>query len=332
MSGNHQNSLISAREFVHSAALHGAQLLKFQVYTPDTITFNSPSPLFRVDSKSQWSEYTSLYDLYSAAYTPWEWISDLFSLSRSLDIVPFASPFDTTAVDFLESLDCPIYKIASPEITDLGLIEACCNTGKPIILSTGLASLVDLELAVDFIKQYGNKFMILKCVSAYPTPITDINLATIPWLREKFSCPVGLSDHTLGTSVPLASVALGSSLIEKHFKLPSDTLSVDASFSLSLDTLPSLTTSITEVHTAIGTPTLIVPESAEASMSGRRSLFAVKDINIGEPFSISNIRSIRPSYGLHPKHLKLLLGHLSPISLQAGEPLPETLLQLLAIH
>jgi len=326
MSGNHQQSRDSALNLVRAAANAGARFIKFQVYTPDTITFRSSSPLFRVHSDSQWSGYTSLHDLYSIAFTPWDWIRDLFSLSISLNLVPFASPFDSTAVTFLESLDCSVYKIASPEITDHGLIEACCKTGKPIILSTGLASIEDLDSAVDLIRSHGNQFAILKCVSAYPTPNEHLNLSTIPWLKDRYGCSVGLSDHTLGFAAPLAATALGASLIEKHFKLPDDTTSVDAAFSLSISELPHLTELISQTFASIGQPTLDIPPSAQSSISGRRSLFAVADISEGDLFTSSNIRSIRPNNGLHPKHLQYLLGRPSPRSYKAGEPLTPDLL------
>lgn len=319
MSGNHQGSLDSAISFVHKAKAAGADLLKVQVYKPETITMKSDNPDFRLSADNDWAKYGTLYDLYEKAHTPWDWIAEMFKVAASIELPIFASPFDPTAVAFLEELDCPIYKIASPEITDFGLIECCAKTGKPIILSTGLASKSDLDAAVSILKKYGNSFIILKCVSAYPTPIEDMNLSSIPWLSDMYGCGAGLSDHTLGVEACLAATALGAVLIEKHFRLPEDNSSVDASFSMSLDELANLKKSMHAIFKSLGTPTLDIPRIAQPSLSGRRSLYAVTDIPVGESISNLNVKSIRPSFGMHPKYLTDLIGRPVLRPIKAGE-------------
>ncbi len=321
MSGNHQGSLDSALDFVRRAKSAGADLLKVQVYRPDTITINSSKEDFRLAGDNDWAQYGTLFNLYDKAHTPWDWIERMFAEADSVGLPIFASPFDPTAVDFLETLGCPIYKIASPEITDLGLIERCARTGKPIVLSTGLASIADLEAAVSVLKFHETPFMILKCVSAYPTPIEDMNLRSIPWLREIFDCKVGLSDHTLGLEAAYAATALGATLIEKHFRLPEDHLSVDAGFSMSLTELPAFKKAITQIHSSLGTPTLDIPDVAKPSLSGRRSLYVVRDIARGECITAQNVRSVRPSFGLHPKHLPAVIGRKACRPLAAGDRL-----------
>jgi N-acetylneuraminate synthase/pseudaminic acid synthase len=308
MSGNHQGSLESALDFVRRTKAVGADLLKVQVYRPDTITINSSKADFQLSSDNDWADYGTLYKLYEKAHTPWDWIEQMFIEANLIGLPIFASPFDPSAVEFLETLNCPIYKIASPEITDLGLIECCAKTGKPVVLSTGLASFSDIEAAVATIAKHGNPFMILKCVSAYPTPIEDMNLRSIPWLRDAFKCSVGLSDHTLGPEACYAATALGAALIEKHFRLPGDTASVDAGFSMSIDEVPALKKSITAIQLALGEPTLEVPMVAKPSLSGRRSLYVVRDIAVGELITEASVRSVRPSFGLHPKHLAEVIG------------------------
>ena len=319
MSGNHQGSLDASLEFVRSAKAAGADLLKVQVYRPDTITFQSDLPDFKLSGDNDWVDYGTLYQLYEKAHTPWDWVAVIFDEAKKLDLPVFASPFDSTAVEFLQSLDCPFYKIASPEITDVGLIEACAATGKPVIMSTGLASREDLDDAVKVVRAYGTPFMILKCVSAYPTPIKDINLAAIPWLKETYGCAVGLSDHTIGPEASYGATALGAAMIEKHFKLPGDTTSVDVAFSMPMDQLGNLKTSISEIYASLGKATLDLPEIAKPSLSGRRSIYAVADIAAGQPFTVDNIRSIRPCFGLPPKYLPTLLKAKAKHDIKAGE-------------
>ena len=319
MSGNHQGSLDVAVEFARSAKSAGADLLKVQVYKPDTITFQSDFPDFKLSGDNDWVDYGTLYQLYEKAHTPWNWVVAIFDEAKKLNLPVFASPFDQTAVEFLQGLDCPFYKIASPEITDHGLIDACAATGKPVIISTGLASRQDLDDAVKVVRGYETQLMILKCVSAYPTPIKDINLATIPWLKEIYGCAVGLSDHTIGPEASFGATALGAAMIEKHFKLPGDTTSVDIAFSMPLDELRHLKKSIADIHASLGRATLDMPEAAKPSLSGRRSIYAVADIGAGQPFTVDNIRSIRPSFGIPPKYLPSLLKAKAKRNIMAGE-------------
>ena len=321
MSGNHQGSNLAAIEFARLAKAAGADLLKLQVYRPDTITIQSNQPDFRLAPDNDWARFGTLYDLYEKAHTPWDWIANVFAECKSLDLPVWASPFDPSAVRFLEDLGCPYYKIASPEITDLGLIEACARTGKPVVISTGLANQADLDDAVAVVRRFNAPLMILKCVSAYPTPVNDVNVATIPWLREKYGCAVGLSDHTLGPEAAYAATALGAAMIEKHFRMPEDDTSIDAMFSMSLDALPSLKASLAGVHAAIGMATLDLPEIAKPSLTGRRSLYIVADIKAGEIFTENNVRSIRPHYGLPPKYLPTILGKHAARDVSAGQRL-----------
>ena len=319
MSGNHQGSLEHALDFARSAKAEGADILKLQVYRPDTITLKSDRQDFRLSSDNDWAEYGTLYDLYENAHTPWDWVAATFAECQTIDLPVFASPFDASAVDFLQELGCPIYKIASPEITDLGLIEACARTGKPVIMSTGLASRADLDDAVAVVRRYDSPLMILKCVSAYPTPVEDTNAATIPWLKETYGCSAGLSDHTLGPEAAYAATALGAAMVEKHFKLPGDKSSVDSGFSMSLSALADFKATLHSVHAAIGAQTLELPDIAKPSLSGRRSLYAVADIAEGEIFTSANVRSIRPSYGMAPKHLQEVLGRRANRDIEVGE-------------
>ena len=318
MSGNHQGSKKDALEFLKLAHQSGADFLKLQVYTPDTITFNSNLPDFRVQADNEWSKFDNLYHLYSKAHTPWEWVEEIFEESKKIGINTFASPFDSTAVNFLEELGCPIYKIASPEITDINLIRQCAKTGKPIILSTGLASLEDIDEAVSVLREENAPFLILKCVSAYPTDLSEINISTMNFLKNKFKCNVGLSDHTIGCHAAYAATVLGATLIEKHFKMPGDKSSVDASFSMDLSELPVLKSSLKSIYSAIGTPTLELPKSAKISYSGRRSLYVVEKISKGEKFTSKNVRSIRPCFGLHPRYLNSIIGKRSLCNIEPG--------------
>lgn len=321
MSGNHQGSLESALRFVKLAKEAGADLLKVQVYRPDTITLDSDKQDFRLSTDNDWAAYETLYKLYEKAHTPWSWVEAMFAEAQACGLPIFASPFDPTAVTFLESLACPIYKIASPEITDHGLIEACAKTGRPVVLSTGLASLEDLNEAVAILRAHHTPHIILKCVSAYPTPIEAMNISSIPWLKEKFTCQVGLSDHTLGAEASYAATALGAVLIEKHFRLNEDDTSVDAAFSMPLGHLPNFKKTINSIYSSLGRPTLDVPSIAKPSLSGRRSLYVVKDINPGEKITRENVRSVRPCYGLHPKHLPELIGRTVNRHLSVGDRL-----------
>jgi len=326
MSGNHSSSLDKALDFARAVKESGGDYLKVQCYKASTITINCSTDDFKVDKNSPWFSDNTLYSLYDSAHTPWEWIEEIFKLCDQIDLPVFASPFDTTSIEFLESLGCPIYKIASPEIVDLSLIKKCAETGKPIVLSTGLASQDEIQEAIETINKYHNRIIILKCVSAYPTPMSDINVSTIPWLKNNFSLPAGLSDHTLGSAAAIAATALGAVMIEKHFKLDDDTTSIDEAFSMKIGELASFKQQLLDVHTSVGKPTLEIPKSAASSISGRRSLYAVKDIKIGERFTHDNIKSVRPGYGLHPRHLDEIIGICAPRDFCKGDRLTEDLL------
>ena len=319
MSGNHQGDLEKTLAFVESVKRSGADSLKVQVYTPDTITLNSDYDDFKLNENNDWVRFETMYNLYKNAHTPWPWVKEIFHLAKDINLKVFASPFDDTAIDFLEELNCPVYKIASPEITDLKLIERCAETKKPVILSTGLASTDDLDLAVDILKRKNAKFSVLKCVSAYPTPIEDMNILSIPWVKTKYNCPVGLSDHTTGAEAAFAATALGARFIEKHFKFADDCISVDSSFSMPIEEFESFKNSISLIHKSLGKPTLDIPEVAQPSLSGRRSLYVCRDIEKGEKFTNENVKSIRPSYGLPPKYLTTLIGKESIRNIRKGE-------------
>jgi len=326
MSGNHQNSFNKAKDFVNETIKSGADIIKFQVYKPETITFKSNSEDFKVDKKSSWNKYENLYELYEKAHTPWDWIKELVIILNKKKFPWFASPFDKSAVDFLENINCPAYKLASPEITDIGLIDYIAKTKKPIILSTGLASENDLDLAVDTIKENHSQFAILKCTSAYPTPIKDLNLNAITMLKKKYNCPVGFSDHTLGFESAKTAVSLGSTIIEKHFKLDTDTSSIDEHFSARLSDLKNFKADINMIIKSLGKYTLDIEESAFSGLSGRRSLYVVKNILKGESFSFDNVKSIRPSFGLHPKYLNKVVKKKASKNIVAGTRLEEDLI------
>jgi len=321
MSGNHMGSLEKALKFVNEAKYYGADILKVQVYKPDTITIEISTPDFLIPSDNDWSRYGTLYNLYDQAHTPWEWVEEIFKFCKKLSLPVFASPFDKTAVDFLETINCSCYKIASPEITDHPLISYCANTNKPIIFSTGLASMSDIKEAASLVSPE-HDIGILKCTSAYPCPEKDVNLAALSVLREEFKCPIGVSDHTTGVWNCYASSALGAFLVEKHFRLDEDSSSVDTGFSLPLSRIPEIKSGMNGVFYCLGAPNLDIPEIARPSLSGRRSLYAIQDILPGERFTDKNIKSIRPSFGLHPRHLdELLLYGKSNRFIQKGDRL-----------
>ncbi len=321
MSGNHGNDFEVARTFVEQAITAGADIIKFQVYTPDTITLNAKGKDFQVHKDTIWNEHKTLYELYSIAHTPWDWIAAIAKQCDEAKQPWFASPFDATAVDFLESINCPAYKLASPEINDINLIEVMAKTGKPIILSTGLATQNEIDDVMAILKKHHNKFAILKCTSAYPAPLGDLNLNTIPYLRERYECAVGYSDHSEGDIAAITAVALGASVIEKHFKLDDDDISVDTEFSMNISNLPKFKKKLLDVHDATGEVSFKVPPSAQPSLSGRRSLYVSKVIKSGGLFSTDNIKSVRPAFGLAPKFLPNILGKRAAIDLQPGDRL-----------
>jgi N-acetylneuraminate synthase len=309
MSGNHNQSLERALEIVEAAARTGAHALKIQTYTPDTMTLDLDEREFHIsDPKSLWAG-TSLYKLYGEANTPWEWHGPIFKRARELGIIAFSTPFDDTAVDFLESLDVPCYKIASFENTDLPLIRRVAATGKPLIISTGMATVAELDETVRAAREAGCKdLVLLKCTSTYPATPENTNILTIPHLRELFECEVGLSDHTMGVGVSVASVALGATIIEKHFTLNRADGGVDSTFSMEPSEMTQLVKETDSAWQALGQVSYGQTSAEKKSLQYRRSLYVVEDIKAGEVLTIENLRAIRPGLGLPPKYLHYVLG------------------------
>lgn len=323
LSANHNQDINIAKDTIYAMKDSGADAVKLQTYTPDTLTINCDNEYFQIKQGTLWDGQT-LYNLYKQAYTPWEWHYELKELAEKLGLVFFSTPFDKTAVDFLEKLDVPIYKIASFEITDIPLIEYVAKKNKPMIISTGIAELQDIELAVAACKEIGcEDITLLKCTSSYPAPLEEANLLTIPDMKKRFGVKVGLSDHTLGISVPIAAVALGAEVIEKHFILDKKLGGPDAAFSLEPKKFSEMVKSIREVEKSLGKVTYEISPKIEKNRVFARSLFVVKDIKAGEKFSEENVKSIRPGYGLHPKFLKDILGKKSKINIERGTPLKE---------
>jgi len=309
MSGNHNQSLEKAMRIVDAAAKSGAHALKIQTYTPDTMTLDLDEREFHIsDPNSLWAG-TSLYKLYGEAYTPWEWHKPIFDRARALGIIPFSTPFDDTAVDFLESLDVPCYKIASFENTDLPLIRRVAATGKPLIISTGLATVAELDETVRAAREAGcNDLVLLKCTSTYPATAANTNILTIPHLRELFGCEVGLSDHTLGVGVSVASVALGATVIEKHFTLSRADGGVDSSFSMEPAEMAQLILETERAWQAMGQVSYGPTDAEKKSLQFRRSLYVVEDLKVGDVLTAENVRAIRPGFGLSTKYLDVVLG------------------------
>ncbi len=321
LSANHLQDLDLALKTIEAIKESGADAVKLQTYTPDTITLNVKNEHFMIKEGTLWDgQY--LYDLYKKAYTPWEWHEKLFNFAKELGLVCFSSPFDKTAVDFLEELGTPAYKVASFEIVDIPLIEYIASKGKPVIISTGIATLSDIEEAIKACKRAGNEqIILLKCVSEYPTPYEDANLRTIPNMRETFGVPVGLSDHTLGIAVPIASVALGAVMVEKHFILDRNLGGPDSAFSLEPEEFKAMVSAIRQVEKALGKVSYELTERQKAMRKFSRSLFVAKDMKAGEIFTEENVRSVRPAVGLHPKYLKDILGRRARFDIKAGTPL-----------
>ena len=309
MSGNHNKSLEQAIRIVEAAAASGAHALKIQTYTPDTMTLDLDEREFHIsDSNSLWAG-TSLYKLYGEAYTPWEWHKPIFARAKELGLIAFSTPFDDTAVDFLESLDVPCYKIASFENTDLPLIRRVAATGKPLIISTGMATVAELDETVQAARSAGCKdLVLLKCTSTYPATAENTNILTIPHLRELFDCEVGLSDHTMGIGVSVASVALGATVIEKHFTLNRGDGGVDSSFSMEPSEMAQLILETERAWQSMGQVSYGPTDAEMKSLQFRRSLYVVKAIKAGEIFTRENVRAIRPGLGLPTKYLDVILG------------------------
>ncbi|MGV8918293.1 MAG: pseudaminic acid synthase [Pseudomonas sp.] len=322
MSGNHNQSLDVALQIVEAAARAGAHALKLQTYTADTMTLDlDHGEFFIKDPNSLWAG-TSLYALYEKAHTPWEWHAPIFQRAKELGMLAFSTPFDESAVDFLESLDVPAYKIASFENTDLPLIRRVAATGKPLIISTGMASIAELDETVSAAREAGCKdLVLLKCTSTYPATPENSHLRTIAHLREMFGCEVGLSDHSMGVGVSVAAVVLGASVVEKHFTLDRSAGGVDASFSLEPGELASLVIETERAWQALGQVHYGPTEAELKSLVYRRSLYVVRDMAVGEAFSADNLRAIRPGLGLAPKHIDSVIGRKARKPLARGTAL-----------
>lgn len=309
MSGNHGGKLENALKTVHAVKETGADAIKLQTYTADTITLNCDADDFVVKGTALWND-ERLYDLYCEAYTPWEWHKAIFEEAKKIGLMCFSTPFDETAVDLLESLGNPIYKVASPEITDVNLIRLMASKGKPMVISTGTALVEDIEEAIKVCREEGNNdITILKCTTEYPAPIEAANLQTMVDMGKRFGVKVGLSDHTIGSDVPVAAVALGATMIEKHFIIERSIGGPDAAFSMEQPDFTAMVSSIRNVEKAIGNE--VHYETDPAKIKGReynRSLYVAQNVKAGDVITEKNVRSVRPGYGLHPKYLKEMLG------------------------
>jgi pseudaminic acid synthase len=321
MSGNHKQSLARALKIVDAAAKSGAHALKLQTYTADTMTLDLKDGEFYInDSKSIWNG-NSLHDLYKKAYTPWEWHEEIFNHASKLGMIAFSSPFDESAVDFLEGLNVPCYKIASFENTDLPLIRRVAQTGKPMIISTGMATVAELDESVHAARESGcTNLTLLKCTSTYPANPGNTNLLTIPHMKKLFGCEVGLSDHTLGIGVAVASVALGATVIEKHFTLDRADGGVDSTFSLEPNELEQLVIETERAWQALGNVTYGPTEAEKNSVMRRRSIYFTENIKSGEVLTKENIRCIRPGHGLPPKYYENIIGKKIKLNVKKGTP------------
>lgn len=326
MSANHGQSFDVALELVRAAKEAGADAIKLQTYTPDTLTINSLRPEFLIGGGTLW-EGRNLYELYGEAYTPWEWQPKLKEEVERLGMDCFSTPFDDTSVDFLEGMDVSVYKIASFELVDTGLLRKVAATGKPVIMSTGMATLAEIDEAVCTLRKGGcTQLSLLKCTSAYPSWPEDMNLRTIPHLAAAFDVPAGLSDHTLGIAVPVAAVALGACIIEKHLTLRRSDGGPDAAFSLEPAEFRAMVDAVRMAEKALGKVSYEASEKEQASRVFRRSLFVVRDMKMGEEFTSENVRSIRPGNGLPVKELHRILGRKAAGDIERGTPLSENLI------
>ena len=320
LSANHMNNFDIAVKTIEAMAKSGADAVKFQTYTPDTITIDCDNEYFQIKQGTIWDGQV-LYNLYEEAYMPWKWQPKLKKIAEELGLIAFSSPFDMTSVDFLEEMDVEAYKIASYEITDIPLIEYVASKGKPIIISTGIATKEDIDLAIETCRKKGNnQIAILKCTSSYPAPMDEINLNTIPALKDEFNVCVGLSDHTMGDEVAIAGVALGAKIIEKHFILDRNMEGPDSEFSMEPQEFKDMVDSIRNIEKALGNSDFEVTEKMLINQDFSRSLFAVKDIKKGEVITSSNVKSIRPGFGAHPKYLPEIIGMKVNCDIKRGTP------------
>lgn len=321
LSANHGGSIEHAAKTIRTAAEAGADAVKLQTYTADTLTIDCDNEYFRISGGTAWDGRT-LYDLYKEAYTPWEWHEELQQVALGCGLGFFSTPFDATAVDLLEELNVPMHKVASFELVDIALLKKIGSTGKPVIMSTGMASEEEIHEALDALRSTGcPDVTLLKCTSAYPADPKDANLLTIPDMAEKFGCKVGLSDHTVGIAVPVAAVALGACVIEKHFTLSRKDAGPDSGFSLEPHEFKSMVSAVRTAEKALGTILYGGSTGDEKNKVFRRSLFVVEDIKAGDVFSAKNIRSIRPGNGLCPSYLDRVIGCKSTVDIQRGIPL-----------
>ena len=322
LSGNHGGDFKRIKKLITEAKKSGADLIKLQTYTPDTITLKSDKKDFQITKKTPWKKNKNLWSLYNKAQTPLLWHKEIFKLCKKIGIDVFSSPFDEEAVDMLQELNCPAYKIASAEITHIPLIEKIAKTKKPVILSIGLANLSDINLAVKTLKKNGCKdICILQCVSSYPSPLSEQNLSLIPLIKKKFGLVSGLSDHTTGTTAALTSVALGASIVEKHFNLDDKKKTVDSFFSLGGLGFKAMIKEIRKVESTIGNAKFQVSRSSKQNLNSRRSIYISRKIKKGEKITLKNIKVVRPSFGLHPKYFKKILGKKINRTLNLGDRL-----------
>ena len=309
LSANHGGSLDRAKQIIDSIKNTGADAVKLQTYTAETITLNCESSDFYIPSDNPWSSKKKFYNLFKDAYLPWEWHREIFEYAKSKGLIIFSSPFDISAVNLLEELDCPVYKIASPEITDIPLIMAVAKTKKPVIISTGVANKDDIDLAIKTLEEHGcDEYAILKCTSFYPAPPESINLKSLQLINETYKCPVGLSDHTIGNEIPIAAVALGANIIEKHFIDDNNFETHDSFFSSDEEQFKNLVNHIRNLELSLGVKSLDMDSFSQKNIWSRRSLYPSKSIKKGEVLNSTNLQSVRPYYGIHPRHYFDLLG------------------------
>lgn len=321
LSANHNGSLEVAIETIKAAKRAGADAIKLQTYTPDTMTIDCDNEYFQIDQGTLWDGKT-LYNLYKEAYTPWEWHEQLFKTAEEEGLICFSSPFDFSSVDLLESLSAPAYKIASFEIRDVALIEYIASKGKPIIISTGIADLEDIELAVNTCRKAGNNdIVLLKCTSSYPAPLELANLNTIPDIKTRFNVEVGFSDHTYGSLAPVVATSLGARIIEKHFIIDRSIGGPDADFSLDEKEFTQMVKDVRDAEKLLGEINYNLSNKVKKNLKFARSLFVVKNVNEGELVTSENVKSIRPGYGLHPKYLDQVIGKTFNKEIQRGSPL-----------
>ena len=321
MSANHNMDFGRAVDIIKAAKAAGADAVKIQTYTADTITLDCDDDCFQITQGTLW-DGTTLHKLYQTAYTPWDWQPKLKKIAEDLGLTFFSSPFDLTSIDFLEEMDIPVYKVASFEITDIPFIKKIAKTGKPIIMSTGIAYMADIELALRTCKEAGNeKVILLKCTSAYPAPYEDVNLKTIPSIKENFNCITGLSDHTMGSAVAVAAAALGAKVVEKHLTLRRADGGPDSAFSMEPEEFKEMVDNIRNVEKALGRVTYELTDKQKAEREHSRSLFIAKDMKAGDVFTPENLRSVRPANGLHTRHYEELLGKKINKDARLGTPM-----------